>query len=95
MKFQNIRKYFGQEWFDKQTKIIQNKAQFYKEGIEEKFVISAIEFIFGEMDKLISKFEKLDGFDEWIKEAKTTKNLETCLFELMSMEIFIEKSDSI
>ncbi|HIH17904.1 MAG TPA: hypothetical protein HA282_04240 [Nanoarchaeota archaeon] len=96
MDFPKIKKYLGEEWLNRQIKIIEGGMWIEDpKGMDTKDIIPVGYFILEEINKLITKFEEIKGFDKWVKEARTSKQFKTCLFELMSIEAFIDKSDFI
>ncbi len=93
-KFLKIKEHIGETWLNREIKFIEGGTWIEDaKGMNKKDIINLAHSIFEKIDNLISKFEKLKGFNKWAEESKTSKHFETCLFELMSMEIFIEKSD--
>ncbi len=97
MDFPKLKEHLGEEWLDEQVSIIE-KGFWIKDskGLDRIELISAGYFILRELDKLIFKFEKITGFNQWVREAKAAKsNFNDFLFELRSMEIFIDGADSV
>jgi len=95
MSYPNIKKYLGEDWLKKQLEEIERK-DWVKEGIPKEMVTNDIAFsVLEKIDKVIVKFENIKNFPKWVEEARTSKNFEDCLFELMALENLLLKSDLI
>jgi len=93
MNYPSIKKYLGENWLKKQFEEI-DKKDWVKEGIPKDKVSNDIAFsVLEKIDEVIVKFENIKNFSKWIEEAKTSKNFEDCLFELMALENLLLKSD--
>lgn len=93
VNFPIIKKHLGEKWLEDAIKFLENQKR--PKNLEDREIFSgARDFLLVEIEKNILKFEKLKGFDAWAKEARSSKRFKDCLFELMSMEIFIEKAES-
>ena len=95
MKFERIKKYLGEEWLDEQVKEIEGlKWVKDKKGMRTTELIQTGYFILKKIEEFIEKFESLNGFDVWVSETKNSKtNFKDHFFELMSLEIFLDKAD--
>lgn len=90
----NIKKYLGKEWIKNQEEIILKGAKKSIKLPPEIYVKLCLR-VLCEIEKIITKFIKIEGFDKWVVEAKTAKtNFKDLLFELMTLELFIRKSDT-
>ncbi|MDP3026099.1 MAG: hypothetical protein Q8N63_00175 [Nanoarchaeota archaeon] len=95
MDYPNIKKHLGEDWLKKQFEEIEKK-DWVKEGIPKEMVTNDIAFsVLEKIDEVIVKFENTKNFSKWVEEAKTSKNFEDCLFELMALENLLLKSDLI
>lgn len=93
MNYSSIKKYLGENWLKKQFEEI-DKKDWVKEGIPKDKVTNDIAFsVLEKIDEVIVKFENIKNFPKWVEEAKTSKNFEDCLFELMTLENLLLKSD--
>ncbi len=93
MDYPNIKKYLGEDWLKKQLEEIEKK-DWIKEGISKDKVINDIAFsVLEKIDEVLVKFGNIQNFSKWAEEAKTSKNFEDCLFELMALENLLLKSD--
>jgi hypothetical protein len=95
MDFPKIKEHLGEEWLNKELEIINNQKWVEKQEERDGRYLSAGLFLLNEINSLISKFEKVNGFKIWVEEARTSKHFGDCLFELMSIDVFFIKSDSI
>lgn len=94
MDYENIRKYLGKEWLNKEEEFINNKKWIGKEP-KEKISNEPAFYFLKKIDELLKRFEKVEGFSQWVIEAKTTNTFEDFLFELMTLENLLSKSDSL
>ncbi len=95
MEYFNIRKYLGDDWLKRQLEEIEN-INYVKGEISKDQIVNDIAFPFlGKIDEILIKFENIENFSEWIKEAKTSKSFEDCLFELMALENLLLKTDKL
>jgi len=93
MDYLNIKKHLGEDWLKNQLEEIEKK-DWVKEGIPKEMVTNNIAFsVLEKIDEVIVKFEDIKNFSKWVEEAKTSKNFEDCLFELMALENLLLKSD--
>lgn len=93
MDYPNIKKYLGEDWLEKQLEEI-DKKDWVREGITKDKISNEIAFsVLEKVDEILIKFENIPNFSKWIEEAKTSKNFEDCLFELMALENLLLKSD--
>src|SRR3989344_8058030 len=93
MNYLNIKKHLGEDWLKNQLEEIEKK-DWVKEGIPKEMVTNNIAFsVLEKIDEVIVKFEDIKNFSKWVEEAKTSKNFEDCLFELMALENLLLKSD--
>jgi len=93
MGYPNIQKYLGENWLKKQFEEIDRK-DWVKEGIPKDKVTNDIALsVLEKIDEVIVKFENIKNFSKWVEEARTSKNFEDCLFELMALENLLLKSD--
>ncbi len=95
MNYENIKKYLGEEWLNGQKEFISTKKWIEKSELKDKIPNSPAFYLLEKIDELIKKFENIEGFPQWVLEAKTTDNFEDTLFELMVLENLLSKSDSL
>lgn len=95
MGYDNIRKYLGDGWLKNQLSEIERK-DIVVEGIPKEMVAQEIApSVFEKIDELLTKFTKIKNFSQWVREAKSSKTFEDCLFELMALENLLTKTDKI
>ncbi len=96
MELPTIKKYLGEGWvnnllnFTKSMQWITEEEKKTPENLK-------IGYLFLEkIDEIIKKFENIQGFDIWVKETKNSsyKDFQHFLFELMSLENLLNKSDN-
>ncbi len=95
MVYENIKKWIGEDWLNKQEEFISTKKWIERSELKDKISNSPAFYLLEEIDKLIKKFEDIEGFSQWALEAKTTDNFEDALFELMVLDNLLLKSDSL
>ena len=86
MDYENIKKHFGEEWLNEEKKFIDTKEWIEKSELRKKISNQPAFHILNEIDKLIKKFENIEGFSQWVLEAKTADTFEDLLFELMVLD---------
>ncbi|MDP3027660.1 MAG: hypothetical protein Q8N63_08190 [Nanoarchaeota archaeon] len=95
MDYENIKKYIGEEWLNKQKEFISAKKWIEKIELKDKIPNSPAFYFLEKIDELIKKFENIEGFSQWALESKTTDNFEDALFELMVLDNLLLRSDSL
>lgn len=93
MDYPNILKYLGENWLTRQMAFIESK-QWIEEVARDKMSLAPAMHLLAKIDELISKLERVEGFDKWAKEASTSKSFEDCFFEIMIFENLYRKADS-
>jgi len=89
MDYPYIKKHLGEERLRKEIEFIEKgewlNPQREKEGWMGYFALKII-------DELIGKNESVTNFKKWSKEAKNSKNLKDCLFELICVNELSKKN---
>ena len=93
MEYESIKRHLGEEWLNEQKQFIEDK-KWVKVEPKDKISNKPIFHILEKIDKLIKKFENVEGFSKWAQEAKSTNTIEDFLFELMVFDNLLSKSDS-
>jgi hypothetical protein len=93
-KYPYIKKYLGENWLKNLINLNKSLTWVNEEPKTEEHVNIGY-LVLKKIDEIISNFEEKEGFDKWIKEVRTAsyKNFQHLLFELMSLENLLKKSD--
>lgn len=79
----NIKKHLGEERLKKELEF---KDVEWAEGRQRKDYIWMAYYTLKMIDTLIGKNESIPNFSKWVKEAKDSKDLKDCLFELICID---------
>ncbi len=85
MNYLYIKRYLGEERLKKELEFIE-KAEWVESKRKKDFWMGYI--VLEMVDALIRKNESITNFKKWVKEAKESKNLKDCLFELTCIDEF-------
>ncbi|MEX0920474.1 MAG: hypothetical protein WDZ69_02730 [Candidatus Pacearchaeota archaeon] len=93
--YENINKHLGEEWLNREIESIESK-NWIKKSEKEKVSTKPAHYLLEKIEKLIKKFEDIEGFSQWVLDAKTSRNnFEDILFELMVLDNLLNKVDFI
>lgn len=98
MEYPLIKKHIGEGWLNETISRIEAGDYITDPKGFSKSKLDEVAYLYlDELEGFISKFEKLEGFEGWARQASTAKgkSLYDLIFELSSMEIFMKKCDSI
>lgn len=91
-----IKKHLGDEWLKNELEKISEKDWIDGALSKENISNNPAYYVLEKIDKLIKKFESVEGFDQWAIEAKKSgKSFKHFLFELMVLDNLFSKSDEI
>lgn len=82
--YKNIKDQLGEKWLNNQFNSIEY------EDSKNKGLESIFKGFFAEIDTLIGKHVNVEGFKKWVKESKSSKNFEDCLFELICIDELVK-----
>ena len=93
-EYQYIKKYFGENWLEEQKSFIESGKWIEGERNRTRETMKIAFFVLEQIDILLKKFESIEGFSQWVRDAKNSKeNFKDLLFELLVLENLSEKSD--
>jgi len=94
-KYPFLQKYLP-EWLKEQINFIQSKEWIENEQLKTEDTIQIGYTFLKKIEGLIKRFESIEGFSQWVIEAKNSReNFKHFLFELMSLENLLSKSDKL
>ena len=95
-EFKHIEKHLGNEWLEKQKEFINSKKWIKRNILKENIPTDPAYYFLGKINKLIKKFENVEGFSQWAIEAKNSGNsFKHFLFELMVLENLLLNTDEL
>jgi hypothetical protein len=96
MEFETIKKYFGEQRLSALVALAKSLKWIEPPELRTEEYSKLGILLLEKIEEIIKKFEKIQGFNYWVREIRNSsyKDFQHFLFELMSLENLLNKSDN-